>query len=434
MDGTPFPPPMVTDPQMEVQDAPPPPRLRVEHYTIEGGWQPDGFGGIRYQEHGKLEDLSGSISRIKTNKSDSEGNTVIPGEYDGPITITRPLPSNATPPPAPNFRARRIDITELGRLTSAGSLNWRATPYPKLSSLDPSQIGSPPVEKVFPMSSTPPLRKQNPGLPETNPLFYSSPKSGQGGMPHAEQHSPPLGNVPPPQNTTPSLPNPHSPVRERPTHPPPLSPSHANREFHDFQESTVLQSNLRLVEIALGSLDTMDLIFWNVRNTADIRPQLAVDMCGRIKIILSSLTATLNRRSRFTKEHWRLRSQTWQKKYSDRLLSLLRTLQRLSSLEERMKRSRPGLKATNRALEKLRQFETKLSDLNTRFNKLFDRLRIRQLHDMLTESISEEQRMRRSDFPTREAYKNIQMEGKAKRARLRRDYLMYRTGRLSLVT
>ena len=65
---------------------------------------------------------------------------------------------------------------------------------------------------------------------------------------------------------------------------------------------------------------------------------------------------------------------------------------------------------------------------------MFDRLKARQLHAMLTESITEEQRMRRSDFSTRDAYKNKQMEGKAMRARLRRDYLVYSTGcRLSLV-
>jgi len=60
---------------------------------------------------------------------------------------------------------------------------------------------------------------------------------------------------------------------------------------------------------------------------------------------------------------------------------------------------------------------------------------MRQLHAMLVESISEEQRMRRSDFPTREAYNNKRTEGKAMRARLRRDYFVYHTGRrLSLVT
>jgi hypothetical protein len=66
---------------------------------------------------------------------------------------------------------------------------------------------------------------------------------------------------------------------------------------------------------------------------------------------------------------------------------------------------------------------------------MFDRLRTRQLHAMLTESISDAQQMRRSDFSSREAYKNKWMEGKGMRARLRRDYLVYRTGhRLSLVT
>ena len=48
--------------------------------------------------------------------------------------------------------------------------------------------------------------------------------------------------------------------------------------------------------------------------------------------------------------------------------ALFRTLQRLSSLEDRMKGSRLGLKAINKALEKLRQFEYKLSDLNSGFN------------------------------------------------------------------
>lgn len=42
--------------------------------------------------------------------------------------------------------------------------------------------------------------------------------------------------------------------------------------------------------------------------------------------------------------------------------------------------------------------------------------------------------MRKSDFSSVEAYKIKRTEGKAARARLRRDYLVYRTGhRLSLV-
>jgi hypothetical protein len=245
-DGTPFP-PVEPDTQMEVEDPLRPPRLQVEGYTIEGGWQPDGFGGIRYQEYGKVEDVSDSNNHGKKSKSTSEGNSIIPGDYDGPITITSPLPSTATPPPAPNFRARRIEIPELGFMggfASVPGLNLRAMPYPKLSNLGPT-------------SSTPPPRNIKPnGTHSHHPLFDSSPNPGQIGTPPVEQHHSPSGNAPPPQNVNPSLPESQSPVRERPTRPPPLSPLHAT-ELDDPQESSVLQSNLRLIKPALGSLDNM---------------------------------------------------------------------------------------------------------------------------------------------------------------------------------
>ena len=248
--------------QMEVFDAPPPPQFQVEGYTIEGGWQPDGFGGLRYQEYGKVEDINGSNSHFKKSKSDSEGNSMIPGDYDGPIMLTRPLPSTATPPPAPSFRARPIEIPEVGftgNLTSAPGVNLRTMPYPKRSSLNPRRVGSSHVDQHPPMTSTPPPGRANPSPPETDshhPLFYSSPNPGQG---RALSVGLPV-NRSPQQNTNPSIPETQSPVRERPTRPPPLSPSRAVHELDDSRESTILQSNLRIIHTALRSLDYMNRV------------------------------------------------------------------------------------------------------------------------------------------------------------------------------
>jgi len=261
-----FPSPM--DITADAPPPPPPPPRQVEGYTIEGGWQPDGFGGLRYQEHGRVEDVGGSSHHIKNGVSDSERDSITPRDYDGPITITRPLPSSVTPPPAPNFRAQRIEIPEhdlMGTHASATGLNRDAMPYPRLSSLDPSREGKPPVEHRPPPSlSAPPLKSVDPNLPEMLPyqtLSYANSNPSEAQKTPAEQLPPSPGEIHPPKIARSRQPETHLPARTRPTRPPPLSlPGASPRELDDREESSVLQSNLRLVETAVGSLDSISWV------------------------------------------------------------------------------------------------------------------------------------------------------------------------------
>lgn len=260
--GVPFPTSLPS--RMDVQDAPPATRLRVE-YNVEGGWQPDGFGGHRYQEYGRVEDVSNSNCRLKNSKSDSEAPPMAPEDYDGPFTITSPLPPTTTPPPAPTFRGRRFEIPDLdymGNLVSAPDQNWRTMPYPKPSSLEPSRVSSPTVDQP-PTSNTPPLRNINTTLPNPHlhhPLFYSSRNPRHVGTLPVDRPPTPLGNIPASQNMNRHSFEVHSPVRERPTRPLPLSPLHVNRQLDDHHELTVLQSNRRLIKTAAGSVDTISWV------------------------------------------------------------------------------------------------------------------------------------------------------------------------------
>jgi hypothetical protein len=255
-DGIPFPQFMGTVAQPEARDTPPLPRAQIEGYTVEGGWQPDGSGGHRYQEYGRVEEVSSAGYQITSH---STGNSITPGDYEGPIVITKPLPPTATPPPAPNFRARWIEIPELGSVAPAPVLNWRATPYSRHSSLKSSRVGSPPVQQRPSQSNMPLPPNMNPSLPQApsrQPLSYRSLNHGQVGNQHVEQHALSSRNSPPLHNATASLPETQSPVWERPTHPPPMSPPPRPSPRLDEQQEpiSVLKSNLRLVETALRSV------------------------------------------------------------------------------------------------------------------------------------------------------------------------------------
>ncbi|RDB25067.1 hypothetical protein Hypma_007414 [Hypsizygus marmoreus] len=214
--------------------------------------------------------------------------------------------------------------------------------------------------------------------------------------------------------------------------PPPSPPPPPPIFFPDFQAAAAaaahdydpdpLATNVRLVEIATTSVDSIHTFFTSVEHQYDVR--LHTQMCKRVKTSLLAVAVVLQRRQQFPEEQIRLGSKAWQRKYTERLASLQRTLQKLCKFVTDIENHHPKLKTIDKGLDKLSEYDSKLTNLASKFNSLFDRIRVRHLHAMLVQAHAEAQEARshaRSarDLPGWAA-------GKARRAELRKEFMAWR--------
>jgi len=123
-----------------------------------------------------------------------------------------------------------------------------------------------------------------------------------------------------------------------------------------------------------------------------------------------------------------LGSQGWHAKYVERLGSTQRTLQKLSKFANELSNyQQPKLSTINKVLEKLEEYDSKLDSLSSKFNSLFDRLRVRHLHSMLIAEHAEASAAKPRAVSSEDV--RVWAEGKVRRAQLRKEFEAYRAGR-----
>ncbi|KAF9529753.1 hypothetical protein CPB83DRAFT_834880 [Crepidotus variabilis] len=140
-----------------------------------------------------------------------------------------------------------------------------------------------------------------------------------------------------------------------------------------------------------------------------------IDLCSRMEESLASLRASMNLRMQMGAEEWDVRSASWYQKTLERLSRMRGTV------EAHALRPRPRAAI----LAKLEQHEAKLADLASKYSVAFDRLRLRHLHFLLTQSHEEaklHKDMKKSRLLSRASFERRWKEGKTLRETLRVNF------------
>ncbi|GLB37934.1 hypothetical protein LshimejAT787_0409850 [Lyophyllum shimeji] len=181
----------------------------------------------------------------------------------------------------------------------------------------------------------------------------------------------------------------------------------------------LLETNLRHLEFALGDVDGLTAYFGRANQVHDVNAHAM--MSGRVRAGLHSLMDVLARQRSLLLEQLQVGTRRWHEKNVERLSSLWRTIHSFGRFVHTISGRDPTISTLAKALAKLGDFESKLSNLASKFNSLLNRLRVRQLHSMLSRAHIEahEQLVKarsKRDLPGWE-------DGKRYRAELRRDWI-----------
>ncbi|KAF9012599.1 hypothetical protein BDQ17DRAFT_1344231 [Cyathus striatus] len=199
----------------------------------------------------------------------------------------------------------------------------------------------------------------------------------------------------------------------------PLSPSNAIHAPQSFKpvmdetpETSLVSANLGLLQQLIPGVEGM---FWGFTQTTDSEAGSLADHVQMCRRIATALT------------RWNSRSTRWHDKYTQRLRSLDRTLQRLMGIkrlvESRTRVPRPD--QLKKVLEKLAQHERKLADLEVKFNAAFDRLKTKHLHAMLSAAHANAVQLKNDHANERDVFKRKWSQGKNLRAHLRQQFFKY---------
>ncbi|KAF8963613.1 hypothetical protein BDZ97DRAFT_984171 [Flammula alnicola] len=191
----------------------------------------------------------------------------------------------------------------------------------------------------------------------------------------------------------------------------------------DPNEVSLVKENLDLLISSQEDVKFMNTFFLAKSVEHDLSQH--IDICSRLEESLESLRRTLTLRTQIGAEEWHVRSSSWHQKYSRRLLSLRTTLQRLARMRQLIETQaaqpfRPRQRLA--ILTKLEQHEAKLADLASKYSTAFDRLRLRHLHFLLTQSHNEAKRQQKARLMSRASFDRLWKEGKTLRAVLRHQF------------
>ncbi|KAJ3509348.1 hypothetical protein NLJ89_g5263 [Agrocybe chaxingu] len=188
-------------------------------------------------------------------------------------------------------------------------------------------------------------------------------------------------------------------------------------------EVEMVRENLELLNSSKEHVKFMGTFF--LSKLADHQLNQHIDLCSKMEESLASLHETLTQRIRIGAEEWNVRSPSWHQKYCKRLVSLRTTLQRLSRMAQVIESHSLRPRQSSAILTKLEQHEAKLADLASKYSIAFDRLRLRHLHFLLTQSHNEARRQKsdqKSRLMSRASFERRWKEGKTLRQTLRINF------------
>ncbi|KDR75598.1 hypothetical protein GALMADRAFT_248100 [Galerina marginata CBS 339.88] len=202
--------------------------------------------------------------------------------------------------------------------------------------------------------------------------------------------------------------------------PPTIAGPSSSTAIDDPIEVALVKENLELLATCTEDVKVMETYFF----VHPIELSTHIDLCSKLQDALRSLHNTLTHRAKMGAEEWHVRSSAWHHKYAKRLLSLRTTLQRLSRMRELIE-NQPLRPRQRLAIQtKLEQHEAKLGDLASKYTVAFDRLRLRHLHFLLTQSTmkAKQQKAQKTRLMSRASFEREWTDGKALRATLRHAF------------
>ncbi|KAF9550615.1 hypothetical protein CPC08DRAFT_321995 [Agrocybe pediades] len=186
----------------------------------------------------------------------------------------------------------------------------------------------------------------------------------------------------------------------------------------DATEVSYVKENLELLESCTDDIRFMTTYF--LAQEEDLSQH--IDICTRIEESLRSLHETMTHRTKMGAEEWSVRSPSWHQKYSKRLVSLRTTLHRLSRLRKLIGNLKLRPSQAQAILTKLGQHDAKLADLASKYTTSFDRLRLRHLHFLLSQSNMEAKQQKEMRLKSRASFERQWKAGKDFRAGLRHAF------------
>ncbi|KAJ7252426.1 hypothetical protein B0H12DRAFT_1323897 [Mycena haematopus] len=324
-------------------------RRRIQDYEREGGWSFDATGRTHYVPHGGIMAVDEDEENLDITQ-------------DSHTFLDQQLPPDTTPPPRP--RQRPVELI----------------PLPLLDGLPLGSPGNEPNPLIRPPS---PFRdfsisfRSHDRLVEDPRIFPDEPSDTASPYAGPPIDRPPLGDE---SNTHISPPPPRSSRLNDncPTNHPTRSP------LTRSQEADVVDK--ALLSIMTASLEIVSL---HARFGALPKPNAADGtLCHRVGETLHAVEESLRRHRVVPAEQWSLRNVSSRRKYDYRLTSLQRTLGRLHNLSI----VSPRVNQVPRVCKLLEQHRAKLSDLATKFNRMFDRLNDRLFHSFLSGVCADYQR------------------------------------------
>ncbi|KAF8161365.1 hypothetical protein B0H34DRAFT_700651 [Crassisporium funariophilum] len=189
-------------------------------------------------------------------------------------------------------------------------------------------------------------------------------------------------------------------------------------------EVALVTENLALLASSMEDIQFMNTFLLAKSVEHDLSEH--IDICAHIEKSLVSLRGTLTLRTQIGAEEWNVRSPSWHQKHGKRLLSLRTTLQRLARMRRLIEIHSLRPRQRSAILTKLEQHEAKLADLASKYRAAFDRLRLRHLHFLLSQSHKEARRQnkttQKAPLASWASFERRWKEGKTFRATLRNAY------------
>ncbi|KAF9478114.1 hypothetical protein BDN70DRAFT_880372 [Pholiota conissans] len=328
--------------------------------VIENGWTAGGFEQEDWMEHGKIEEVEDDIANVSIVEDDDEDDD--------------------------SFEAPRGKTTAALDLSTNGLGGHEA----KLSGVPGGNIR-------VPLISTPPrypLHKKLPSIRESPP-----------------------GS----ENRSLKAPSTRTATVGMDNYPPDAGLSSQALVLEDPHEVSLIKENLDLINASEENVKVMNKLLFKKRKGKPLPEH--INLFAKIQEHLESLQNTLVLRTQIGAEEWSVRSSSWHQKYSKRLLSLRTTLQRLGRIRPLVEAQPLRQRQRQAILVKLEQHEAKLADLASKYSTAFDRLRLRHLHFLLTQSHDQSERLKgQQRLLSRASFERRWKEAKSFRAGLRNDF------------